>query len=113
MQITPILSKSNIVYRENSVNKDRYKKIAEKRAYLDAKTGTLEDLSLLSFIGAVLSGAYDIKSGLKDKQFSKLSVGLILASAALLVTKWIRQMQLSKEYDRGVKEDDSKNFTGN
>lgn len=99
----------NTFFKANSINNDKCKYIAEKRAYIEDKTTTLEELSILSFLGAVISGTIDAESIIKNKKINKLSLGLIITSAALLVAKWIKQIQLSHEYDREVK-NDSKNF---
>ena len=93
-------------------NNEKYKYIAEKRAYIDAKTSVFEDLAIATFLCAAISGVFGRNTVIKDKKINKIAIGFLVASVATLAIKWIKQIQLSKEYDREVR-NDSKNFTGN
>lgn len=101
MQINPISQFNNSQnFKSSHGNQDKYQKLLEKRAFIDDKVEIFEDMSFATLIGALLTGAMNIDLSKKLKPKEKLSIGFVTATVALLITKWIRQMQLSKKYDR-------------
>lgn len=92
---------NNKTFKSNSVNNnDKYKKYLEKKGYIDEKVETLEALSIIAFIGALFTGAMSIDLSKKLKTIEKISIGLIASACVLLGAKWIKQYQLSKQYDK-------------
>lgn len=89
------------LFKSKTLNSDFQRNI-EKRAYIDSKTESLENGALLAFLGAFGSGIYNINSTEKNHKSGKLCMGLIITSILLLTAKWFRQIQLSKQYDKGV-----------
>lgn len=100
MKINPIKSSC---YFKNS--QEKYKKITEKRAYINARTKDLEELSTLAFVGAFITGVFNIDSIVKEQKIGKTCKTLLFISGALLLLKWIKQMILSTEYDKELKND--------
>ena len=100
MQINSVSQFSNYKNFKGSSDNNKYMKLLEKRAYIDDKVEIWENLSTLTLIGAILTGILNIDLAKKLKPKEKLGIGLLTATGALLITKWVRQIQLSKEYDR-------------
>lgn len=112
MQINSIstLSKNNVFKSNNSDNK--YRKYLEKSNYIEKKVETLDGLSTIAFIGALLTGAMGIDLSKKLKTTEKVSIGLMVSACFLIGAKWIKGYQLSKQYDKECKNDtksDAKN----
>ncbi len=101
MQINPILKHSlNANFKNSTQKSSKYPKVVEKQAYIEAKTENLENLVTLGFLGTFASGVYDINSFQKDKGLSKISIILLIATTSLLIAKWVKQIQLSKRYEK-------------
>lgn len=103
MQINSELNYNNRFSLKKMVspNNKKYNTTVEKRAYIESKTEPLEELCTLTFLGAIMSGIFNVKTIEKNsKNSEKLSIALVMASVVLLIMKWIKQIQLSKEYDK-------------
>lgn len=105
IQNTINIHRNIISHKAEKKQQTDYKEIAQKRAYIEAKTSIWEELSAISFLGAMMAGVYDINTVIKEQKNSKLSVGLIAASAIFLAVKWIKQIQLSKQYNKEIEKD--------
>ena len=113
MQINSVSTFHNNAFKSNyTTNNDKYRKYLEKKDYIDKKVETLEILSTIAFIGALLTGAMNIDFSKKLKTIEKISIGLITSACVLLGAKWIKQCQLSKQYDK-ENNNDSKSYAKN
>lgn len=91
---------NNTTFKSDSkTSNEKYVKYLEKREYVSKKLETLDDLSTLAFLGALLTGAITLDLSKNMKPTEKLSAGLMVAAGALLGAKWIKGHQLSKQYD--------------
>lgn len=97
MQINSVQTFNNTYFKSNDIKQRRY---LEKRGYIDKKVETLEGLSTAAFFGALLTGAMNVDLSKKLKTLEKVSIGLMTLACILIGTKWIKQYQLSKEYDK-------------
>ena len=104
MKINPI--KASCCFKNSQ---DKYRQITEKRNYIEAKTKNLEELSILTFVGALITGAFNIDTFVKEQKINKTCKDLLVISGATLLLKGIQQIILSKEYDKELK-NDSKNI---
>ena len=87
--------------QDNTENKNKkYARIIEKRAYIDSKTKNLEELGMAAFLLTFISGIFDVSTVKNEHKPGKWSIGFAIATGLIFVTKWIKQMQLSKKYDK-------------
>lgn len=109
MQINPISAfNQNKVFKSNN-HDDKYRRYLEKSNYIEKKVETLEGLSTVAFIGALLTGAMGMDLSKKLKTTEKISIGLMASACLLLGAKWIKGYQLSKQYDEEFKNDTKSN----
>ncbi len=101
MRINPMLMfyDSNVFKNNTSNNNVKYKKIAEKRAYIDNEVKIYEDLSTVTLIGSLLAGVMNIDTSKKLKLKEITGLVLLALTGVFLVVKWGKQAQLSKKYD--------------
>ena len=99
----------NVKFQKNDLTKDKYKNLSEKRAYIDSKIGYLDDVALITSLGALGTGVFNIGPVAKDAKPSKLSIGLIILAFLLIAYKGIKSHQLSKQYDKELS-NDTKNY---
>lgn len=87
-------------------NDSKYEKALQKRAYIESKTKTLEDLCLVSFLGVITTGFLN-SSVIENKspKTNKFCIGFAIATLALFITKFIKQIQLSKQFEKENKND--------
>lgn len=80
-----------------------YLKYLEKRAYLEEKTETIDDLALGTLVLGLFMNGHNAGTIKPAPTSQKVGVGLIISSLALIVLKCIKQTQLSKKYDENFK----------
>ena len=87
-------------------NNSKYEKALQKRAYIESKTKTLEDLCLVSFLGVITTGFLN-SSVIENKnpKTNKFCIGFAIATLALFITKFIKQIQLSKQFEKENKDE--------
>ena len=87
-------------------NDSKYEKALKKRAYIESRTKTLEDLCLVSFLGVITTGFLN-SSVIENKnpKTNKFYIGFAIATLALFITKFIKQIQLSKQFEKENKND--------
>lgn len=92
------LSNNLIVYRGKTPSKKN--NILEKRAYIQAKTKELDDVCDVMCLGALGTGFFNIDNQGRLQKPSKWCKGFIVAAGVLLALKCVKQIQLSKLYEK-------------
>lgn len=111
MQVKSISSFNiNNTFKSNSSNRsEKYMKYLEKKDYIDRKLEKIDGLSTIALIAALLTGAFGLDFSKKLTTTEKISVGLAISAFLLLGAKWIKELQLSKQYDKEHNNDTKSN----
>lgn len=96
-------------FKSGQAKNKKINNIIEKRNYIDAKTKNMDDLCLLSALGTMISGIFNLDLAAKEQKQSKFTIAMLGLTLALVLANSIKKMQLSKEYDKGIKYDSKNN----
>lgn len=91
-----------VTYNANSFKKQQSTKSSQivKRAYIESKTGKLDQLCDVFCLAALGTGFLNTDEIGKIKKPNKWCKGFIITGIVLCAINWIKLIQLSKQYDK-------------